>query len=293
MTGMSSSLKERLKKCGRYHPATPPINKPSTPQSNQLKNPPSLPSTPLSSRCLSRPSTGCTSKTSRGSTKHFRKYLPPPRNILNVRSILDRQVSVPHGGLFCNEHVDPILDTCSLRDPDCDPPQAKTVKIEFEGPKRTDTENITFIESNSNIMFANSISNTNITEQPQTVYEGVVSFHDELHVSNVSSHKDGSSVSLNSYDVILKSKQHLEVQVAQHRESLRKLNMVKTYRIKNDLHHLETLINKWRSVCQQAILDLHQLTAEPRPSLTLLVQQLGVDAQILRFNSDDECFDTS
>ena len=63
--------------------------------------------------------------------------------------------------------------------------------------------------------------------------------------------------------------------------------------LQNDLNQLQGLIDKWRSVGQQAILDLHQLTTDSQPSLTRLLQQLGVDLELLCYNDMDECFDAT
>ena len=71
------------------------------------------------------------------------------------------------------------------------------------------------------------------------------------------------------------------------------LHVSRFHFLQNDLHHLQGLIDKWRSVCQQAILDLHQLTPDPRPSLTQLVQQLGIDTKLVCYNDEEECFDAT
>ena len=71
------------------------------------------------------------------------------------------------------------------------------------------------------------------------------------------------------------------------------LHVSRFHFLQNNLHHLQGLIDKWRSVCQQAILDLHQLTPDPRPSLTQLVQQLGIDTKLVCYNDEEECFDAT
>lgn len=60
--------------------------------------------------------------------------------------------------------------------------------------------------------------------------------------------------------------------------------------LQNNLTELQDLIDKWRSACQQAVLDLHHLVAEPRPSLSQLVKELGIDSKLVRFDETEEYF---
>ncbi|ELU01810.1 hypothetical protein CAPTEDRAFT_157710 [Capitella teleta] len=74
-------------------------------------------------------------------------------------------------------------------------------------------------------------------------------------------------------------------------EKLRKLTLVKLYRSKNDLSELDDLTNKWRAVCQEAVVNLHErLSIEPKPSLSDFIGFLQIDPVQLRFDKDQEDF---
>ena len=60
----------------------------------------------------------------------------------------------------------------------------------------------------------------------------------------------------------------------------------------NNLDELGGLIDKWRDVCQQALQNLHDKMPEPRPSMGDLIQSLNLDAEMLKYNAEDEDFDT-
>ncbi|XP_033757364.1 uncharacterized protein LOC117339758 [Pecten maximus] len=76
-------------------------------------------------------------------------------------------------------------------------------------------------------------------------------------------------------------------------EELRKLNMVKMYRTKNDLDSLGVLVRKWRITSQQALIDLHNKLPEPKPSLTQLIDHLKIEHSIVQFNPEEEAFSNS
>ena len=50
------------------------------------------------------------------------------------------------------------------------------------------------------------------------------------------------------------------------------------------------LIDKWRSVAQEGLQDLQGALPEPKPSLTGLLQHLGVDPDLVKFDSSEESF---
>ncbi|XP_033633499.1 swi5-dependent recombination DNA repair protein 1 homolog [Asterias rubens] len=82
----------------------------------------------------------------------------------------------------------------------------------------------------------------------------------------------------------------LQRQVAIHTETLRKLKMVKMYRTKNNLSDLEVLIEKWRSACQTALMELHQRLPEPRPTMGTLITDWKIDPDLLNFDPDGDSF---
>ena len=60
--------------------------------------------------------------------------------------------------------------------------------------------------------------------------------------------------------------------------------------LQNNLTQLESLIEKWRDVAQQGFQDLHEALPEPKPSLTELLQHLGVDFNLVKFDQVEETF---
>ncbi|XP_075997914.1 swi5-dependent recombination DNA repair protein 1 homolog [Genypterus blacodes] len=77
-------------------------------------------------------------------------------------------------------------------------------------------------------------------------------------------------------------------------EMLRRLNMVKMYRSKNDLTQLQTLIGKWRSCAQAALYELQSdlPTGGQKASLSELIDLFGLNDSILHFDRTEEDFTT-
>ncbi|XP_030603268.1 swi5-dependent recombination DNA repair protein 1 homolog [Archocentrus centrarchus] len=88
--------------------------------------------------------------------------------------------------------------------------------------------------------------------------------------------------------------QHLRKEVKDKTETLRRLKMVKMYRSKNDLTHLQTLIDKWRSCAQAALYELQsEITIDGRKaSLSELIDLFSLDDSILHFDRTEEDFTT-
>ncbi|XP_076364392.1 uncharacterized protein LOC143253811 isoform X2 [Tachypleus tridentatus] len=83
----------------------------------------------------------------------------------------------------------------------------------------------------------------------------------------------------------------LEEQTEKKEDILRKLQMVKVYRLKNDPAMLEQLIVKWRRITQEAVQDLHQRMSEPRPLITDLINHLQIDHKLLGYVAEDMTFE--
>ncbi|XP_022238995.1 swi5-dependent recombination DNA repair protein 1 homolog [Limulus polyphemus] len=83
----------------------------------------------------------------------------------------------------------------------------------------------------------------------------------------------------------------LQGQIAKKEDILRKLKMVKVYRLKNDPATFEQLIVKWRRITQEAVQDLHQRMPEPRPLITDLINHLQIDHKLLGYVAEDMTFD--
>lgn len=56
----------------------------------------------------------------------------------------------------------------------------------------------------------------------------------------------------------------------------------------NNLSELQTLIDKWREVSQQAVQDLHEAMSHPKPSMTELINHLGIEHELIRFSTEND-----
>ena len=87
---------------------------------------------------------------------------------------------------------------------------------------------------------------------------------------------------------LLEEKSKLENMLAEKDETLKQLQMVKR---KNDLKEMDSLIKKWRDVSQNSLEELQKsLPAEPRPSMTELLNFLHVEKSLIQYDGDEECF---
>ncbi|XP_063347663.1 swi5-dependent recombination DNA repair protein 1 homolog [Pelmatolapia mariae] len=88
--------------------------------------------------------------------------------------------------------------------------------------------------------------------------------------------------------------QRLRKEVKDKTETLRRLKMVKMYRSKNDLTHLQTLIDKWRHCAQAALYELQsEVPIDGRKaSLSELIDLFNLDDIILHFDRTEEDFTT-
>lgn len=103
--------------------------------------------------------------------------------------------------------------------------------------------------------------------------------------------KSSDLFSVSQVEFLKKEKFQLLNRLAQKEETLRKLNMVKLYRTKNNLSQLEQLINRWRQVCQTAIQDLHETLTQPRPPMFDLLTHLQIEPSKVGYNAEEDCFD--
>ncbi|KAK2142019.1 hypothetical protein LSH36_1004g00019 [Paralvinella palmiformis] len=93
-----------------------------------------------------------------------------------------------------------------------------------------------------------------------------------------------------SLSELLRRRKELMLMITEKGEKVRKLKMVKLYRSKHSLQMLDALVNKWKMVSQQAIIRLHNLTQEPRPTLTQLIDHLNIDYEMIGYCVDEESF---
>lgn len=86
--------------------------------------------------------------------------------------------------------------------------------------------------------------------------------------------------------------QQLKKKVKSKMETLRRLKMVKMYRSKNDLTQLQSLIEKWRSCAQAALLELQSLVPinGRKAELSEIIDLFNLDGDILHFDRTEEDF---
>ncbi|XP_021495889.1 swi5-dependent recombination DNA repair protein 1 homolog [Meriones unguiculatus] len=110
----------------------------------------------------------------------------------------------------------------------------------------------------------------------------------------------GSSSTLQNDSVNEKTKENLKEEkaklvklVKEKEELLRRLKLVKMYRIKNNLSELEMLIKKWRKCSQQLLYELQEVMSEDEDeklSLTELIDYYGIDEKVVHYNRTEEEF---
>ncbi|KAJ8026185.1 Swi5-dependent recombination DNA repair protein 1-like [Holothuria leucospilota] len=71
---------------------------------------------------------------------------------------------------------------------------------------------------------------------------------------------------------------------------LRKLNLAKSYKEKNDLAELDVLTEKWRSACQEAIRQLYDILPEPKPTITEMIDSWKISHKMIRYDKEEESF---
>ncbi|XP_078499857.1 swi5-dependent recombination DNA repair protein 1 homolog isoform X2 [Lissotriton helveticus] len=92
---------------------------------------------------------------------------------------------------------------------------------------------------------------------------------------------------------LLEEKRKLMKKVQEKEELLRRLKMVKTYRSKNNLTELKSLIEKWRSSSQQLLYELQSAlsTEGQKLSLSQLIDSCGLEDSLLHYNRAEEDFE--
>ncbi|KAM8924778.1 swi5-dependent recombination DNA repair protein 1 homolog [Pelodytes ibericus] len=96
-----------------------------------------------------------------------------------------------------------------------------------------------------------------------------------------------------NYQDMIQERRRLLKQVEKKQEIVRRLNMVKLYRSKNNLAELQSLIEKWRKSSQQMLYELQTALSSENSniSLTQLIDNCGLDRKLLRYNSAEEDFE--
>ncbi|XP_032748059.1 swi5-dependent recombination DNA repair protein 1 homolog isoform X1 [Rattus rattus] len=93
--------------------------------------------------------------------------------------------------------------------------------------------------------------------------------------------------------LLKEEKAKLTRQVQEKEDLLRRLKLVKMYRIKNDVTELEDLIKKWRRCGQRLLCELQSIMSEDEDeklTLTELIDHYGIDDKLLHYNRSEEEF---
>ncbi|KAK7485869.1 hypothetical protein BaRGS_00022864 [Batillaria attramentaria] len=278
LTGMSSSLKERLKKCGRYHPATPPAA--------HRQSPTSITSTPTSAARQFARKLLVENLNTHAATNPSQTVKVEPQVAASDDSRLNQfQASQHKDGTVLKDSTSEFSDIQNKVVPEC-----LSVPTQSADGRDTTIRNLECMAASSPVP-----QNTSgqLHERRTQQRPGSLTSLPQVPTDKISDHclLDKAQTTDKEATELQREKRMLMAKVAERREILRKLNMVRTYRTKNDLQQLQGLIDKWRSASQEAVLDLQQLITEPRPSLTSLVKQLGIDAGLLGYNEEEESFD--
>ncbi|KAH3841656.1 swi5-dependent recombination DNA repair protein 1 homolog [Dreissena polymorpha] len=280
---LSSSLKDRLKKCGRFHssPYHPPEARQQT--NTTLSSNPNL----LTNENESVLTDKRTHTVKRGSTDHGSinkdkyvtlkfdndvTYSDANTEVSSVGLTLSAEIS-SHGNLQ-DDAMDSVTPTATFKTP-VNVRSRSSIKVKGNRLTFTDTQ-----EANA--------GDTKSETSPDNCDKGrEITCESEDNSAASSDVKPLERCGLSA--PVVCSIEELERQIAEKEELLRKLNMVKMYRAKNNLEDLQGLIDKWRGVSQQSLTDLHaSMTDEPRSSLTRLIDHLGIDHDLLKFRTDDD-----
>lgn len=74
-------------------------------------------------------------------------------------------------------------------------------------------------------------------------------------------------------------------------KQLRKLNLVKTYRAKNNVKDLEALTRRWRETAQEAVQVLHKtLASVVKPEMGEFLNTLQIDEKLIRYDAESDDF---
>lgn len=87
--------------------------------------------------------------------------------------------------------------------------------------------------------------------------------------------------------------QKMQTRWTEMEEVLRKLNMVKMYRTKNNLDKLEALIESWRQAGQEAVKALAkscEYCEQKSTSCKTILDQMQIDYSLMKYDPEEDCF---
>ncbi|XP_041370370.1 swi5-dependent recombination DNA repair protein 1 homolog [Gigantopelta aegis] len=313
---MSLSLKNKLKRCGRYHTSTPA--KRFCPDTLTIDSSPILPTEPPELSNISRESLQLKQNNSSSSSLCGAQEGDSPGRLDTMgqsKSLTGRSVhslQSPAGRHFFHSpfltkntgssFVSPSDKTASwtpsskrkgrllIRSAKLNFDQSD-VKAEDDGHKLNLCVEEKSLSSLPNSADLGGASQLSIENKQGISSHTFISEKENSTASDISLKPKMSqkTVSLNRQKLGT-SKQALLQEIKEKEETLRKLKMVKMYRSKNNLSHLQTLIDKWRDASQQSLQDLLGLLPEPKPSMSELLHHLQVEQDLVNYDPVEETF---
>ncbi|XP_071089413.1 swi5-dependent recombination DNA repair protein 1 homolog [Haliotis cracherodii] len=295
---LSTGLKNRLKRCGRYHSATPSAKKPCI-------------ATPLSPGPLHISSVGLPvtpqdtlqSSTSRGDNSNTPKPLSSCsrriRASLSFKSpVMKTESYVPGTGpaegisaAGSRRGTEGCHDEPCSGDPST-PLSSKHKRLTQSGNKSrlkfsSDDEKI-----NQQSAGCGDKTGLHSGRNGDKICLNSGRNDDKISLQSGCSDETGlQSEGCSDMTTLRREKRDLTLHLTAAEEKLRKLKMVKMYRSKNNLQQLQGLIDKWRGVTQQALSDLHNMLPEPRPSLADFVRHLQIDSDLVQLDLGEDSVD--
>ncbi|XP_053406682.1 swi5-dependent recombination DNA repair protein 1 homolog [Mercenaria mercenaria] len=260
---LSSSLKERLKKCGRYHASPEPVAR--------------EPKIPVGAPTEERKQTDLIEKSA--------SFSPQIK-----RQCMTDQSGTLHRGYkeFTDCHSNKTSSLVSVSTLSHQPSSLHVEKTKLD--EKAAKCNASNSSLNQTPLTQRSRSSASRAKGSKLSFEDANKENDTaLEKPRGTSSEQSDRSDLTDLDPsVVSSRSRLLKEVETKEEQLRKLRMVKMYRSKNNLEELQILIDKWRAVSQQAVQDLHAAMPEPRPSLTELINHLGIDHELLHFSAEDD-----
>lgn len=277
---LSSSLKERLKKCGRYHSSPVPVVG-ETRSGREAAHTDGMSTGPPSAkrlRCLTETGNSDNSDVTDVSKSNSDEKNATPV-LWKVLQLTEASLSSPNRSVESENNSDLNVEQLAQS-------QSSFLSTPVTQRSRSDVKvrgsKLSFENTDNKTSRAESVAETDHVKLADCLKDaGEKTATAKTSCENALCTKQSVSEETISRSLLSK-------ELAEREEELRKLRLVKMYRSKNNLEELQSLIDKWREVSQQAIQDLHSAMPEPKPSLTELINHLGIDHQLLRFKSTDE-----
>ncbi|KAK6185760.1 hypothetical protein SNE40_007922 [Patella caerulea] len=263
---MSSALKERLKRCGRYHISTPSPKRLCGKSVHQLQN----------EECTATSDNLSSVKCHSSSVDIVKKQITPSPLSNSFTSPLQniRRPNVVRSSTSCSGKLSSPLSSSFISPL----PNIRTPNVASLTPCSGDL----------------SSSNTPLPRKnyrPNLKCRKLDLICDNINSSVIKESTTGDIVKNDEVISLQKQLKDSQKELEEKEENLRKLEMVKMYRKKNDLTHLDKLITKWRQVSQDALQDFHSMLPAPQPTMAEIIQHLQIDPQLINFNSDEDTFD--